>query len=214
MAQAGTHNQYAKLHGASMPTEGTIIKPPGFTEGVDAFGDTVPPDGLDGYPPGTTFTHYDATDPVDMHHTNYGSSTACQFLPSACGGLMRSIDETVDLTDAGAKYVSMTNAVPTGAVIVSVQANIETLAVAGGTTVKIGIGANAGDVDAYGKTTALTKNLKINTIPDWAVLAADTTLDVCGIVTDGSALGNTNLSAGSVRVVIRYLIPTSLPNAT
>jgi len=123
------------------------------------------------------------------------------------------IEETVDLTAAGAKYVAMTTPIPAGAVILSVQANIEVLVVAGGTTVKVALGPNGGDVDKYGITSDLTLNQKISTIPDWAVLASETAIDVCGVVTDGSALGDTNLSAGSVRVRIVYLELAALADA-
>lgn len=123
------------------------------------------------------------------------------------------IDETVDLTAAGAKYKAMTTPVPAGAVILSVQANIEALVVAGGTTVKVGLGPNAGTVAKYGKSASLVKNQKINIIPDWAVLAGDEAIDVCGVVTDGTTLGDTNISAGSVRVRVVYLQTVSLVDA-
>lgn len=129
------------------------------------------------------------------------------------GAEVKVIEETVDLTAAGAKFVAMTTAIPAGAVILSAQANIEVLAVAGGTTAKIALGLNAGDVDKYGKTSALTKNLKVDTVPDWAVLAAEEQIDVCGVIADGSALGDTNLSAGSVRVRVVYLELNSLDDA-
>ncbi len=125
------------------------------------------------------------------------------------------IEETVDLTDAGAKFVAMTTPIPAGAVILSAQANIEALAVAGGTSVKVALGINDGDVDAYGKTSALTKNLKIDTIPAaLEPLASETPIDVCAVVTNGSALGDSNFTAGSVRVRIVYLQLVSLTNAT
>jgi hypothetical protein len=123
------------------------------------------------------------------------------------------LEEVVVLTDAGAKFVAMTTPIPAGAVILSVQANIDVLAVAGGTSVKVGLGLNATDVNKYGITSALTKNLKINTIPDWAVLSAPETIDVCAAVTDGSDVGDSNFSAGSVRVRIVYLEPVGLTDA-
>lgn len=133
---------------------------------------------------------------------------------SATEGLeIKVMEETLSLASLGAKYKAMTNPLPAGAVILSAQANIETLVVAGGTTVKVALGINDGDVDAYGISADLAKNTKIDTIPDWAVLAAETTIDVCGVVTDGSALGSDNITAGSVRVRIVYAVCNSLDNA-
>lgn len=132
---------------------------------------------------------------------------------SATGLLINVIEEVVDLTAAGAKFKALTTAIPSGAVILSAQANIDTLAVAGGTSVKVALGLNGGDVDKYGITSALTKNLKIDTIPDWAVLSGAEQIDVNAVVTNGSALGDTNFSAGSVRVRIVYAVPVSLPDA-
>ncbi len=124
------------------------------------------------------------------------------------------IDEVVDLTSAGAKFKALTNQVPAGAVILSVQANIQTLAVAGGTSVKVGIGAHAGTTNTYGNTSALTKNLKIDTIPAaWAVLASALTLDVCACASTATGLGDTNFSAGTVRVRVVYLARVSLADA-
>lgn len=134
-------------------------------------------------------------------------------LTKAEGFHLKVIDETISLASLGAKFVALTTAIPSGAVIVSAQLNVEALVVAGGTTVKVALGINDGDVDKYGITTNLTKNQKINTIPDWAVLSAEEQIDVCAVVTNGSALGDTNVSAGSVRVRIVYLQLASLTNA-
>jgi len=195
-----------------MPTDEAHIKTPNGW--VRAFGETVPPDELDGYAPGCIFVHTDGTNPADVRHTNYETEASCQFLPSGVGGLLRSIDETVDLTAAGAKFVAMATAIPTGALILGVQANIEVLVVAGGTSVKIGLGSNGADMDKYGLSASFVKNIKINTIPAaYAVLAAPLTLDVSVCTTTGAALGDTNVSAGSVRVRVIYLVPTSLPDA-
>jgi len=155
---------------------------------------------------------------VSVAHTLTNSAAAgaiaARLGGSATEGLeVRVMEEDVDLTDAGAKYVAMSNALPSGAVILSVQANIETLVEAGGTTVKVGIGVQDGDMDEYGLSGDLLQNTKIDTIPDWAVLAAEKTLHVCGCTTDGSALGDTNLSAGLVRVRIVYLALNSLDDA-
>lgn len=123
------------------------------------------------------------------------------------------IEETLDLTGLAAKFKAMTTAIPTGAVIVSAQVNVEATVVAGGTTVKVALGLNAGDVDKYGLGAALTQNTKITKVPDWAVLSGNEQIDVCGVISDGSALGDTNISAGSVRVRVVYLQAANLANA-
>lgn len=129
------------------------------------------------------------------------------------GTHVKVIDETLSLASLGAKFKAMTTPIPSGAVILSVQANIETLVVAGGTTVKIALGLHGGDVDKYGITGSLVKNQKINTVPDWAVLSGAEQIDVNGVLTDGSDLGGTNISAGSVRVRVVYLQLASLTDA-
>jgi hypothetical protein len=123
------------------------------------------------------------------------------------------LDEVVDLTSAGAKFVAMTTAVPSGAVILGVESNIDAAITAGGTSVKVGIGLNAGDVDKYGLSDDLSQNTKTNLIPDWTVLSSSEQIDVCAVVTDGSALGDTNFSAGMVRVRVYFLALAGLPNA-
>ena len=132
---------------------------------------------------------------------------------STIGTHVKVIEEVVSLAENDAKYKAMTTPIPAGAVILSVQANIEATVTGGSTTVKIGLGPNGGDVDAYGLSGDLVKNTKINTIPAWAVLATETAIDVNGVVTNGSALGDTNITAGSVRVRVVYLQLVSLANA-
>lgn len=114
------------------------------------------------------------------------------------------IDEVVDLTAAGAKFVALTNTIPAKSVILAVSANVEELAVAGGTSVKIGIGPNGTDPDKYGFTGALTKNTKLSTILADVVLSSAEQIDVCAVTTAGSALGDSNFTAGKVRVRIAY----------
>ncbi len=149
--------------------------------------------------------------------SNRGSAaglSALSFGGTKVEGLhVQVIEETVSLVGAAAKFVALTTPIPAGAVILSAQLNVEALVVAGGTTVKVALGLNAGDVDKYGKTATLVKNQKANVIPDHAVLAAPEQIDVCGVVTDGSALGDSNFTAGSVRVRIVYLELASLTNA-
>lgn len=123
------------------------------------------------------------------------------------------IEETVSLVGAGAKYKALTTAIPAGCVIVSVNANIESLVVAGGTSVKVGLGKHGGTCNTYGASADLVKNHKLGAIADWAVLSADEQIDVCACATVATGLGDTNFSAGSVRVRIVYLQLLNLADA-
>lgn len=134
---------------------------------------------------------------------------------SAYNGLgFRNYSTTVSLVGASATSVNLPNITfPAGCVILAAQANIASTVTAGGTSVKVALGISSGDVDKYGKTASLAKNQKIDTIPDWAVLAATETISINAVVTDGSGLGDTGFTDGSVRVFITYLQAVSLPNA-
>jgi len=132
------------------------------------------------------------------------------------GSQLMVIDETVDLTAAGAKFVALTNTIPAGSVIVSVQGNIESAITAGGTSVTVSLGLNATDPDKYGTVNAgdsLSKNAKLDKMVAWSVLGAAEQIDVCACVTGGAALGDTNFSAGSVRVRVVYWQCNSLDDA-
>jgi len=131
---------------------------------------------------------------------------------SSEGLTYETIEELVDLTAAGAKFVALTTAIPANSVVLSASANVEELAVAGGTSVKVGLGLNASDPDKYGLTATLVKNQKIGTLLVDAVLSAATQLDVCAATTAG-ALGDANFTAGKVRVRIVYKTLTNLANA-
>lgn len=128
------------------------------------------------------------------------------------GLALKVIEETISFAGNAALYKAMTTPIPAGSVIVAVQANIQAALTGGGTTVKLGLGPNASDPDKYGKTSALTKNLKIDTMPTWAQLASNEAIDLCACATAGGA-GDTALTVGSVRVRIAYLQPRSLANA-
>jgi hypothetical protein len=122
------------------------------------------------------------------------------------------IDETVSFAGNVALFKALTTPIPAGAVVLSAQANVQSALTGGGTTTKVGLGPNASDPDKYGKTSVLTKNAKIDTIPVHAVLSAQEAIDICA-VTDAGAAGNTALTVGSVRVVIVYATVASLTNA-
>lgn len=136
------------------------------------------------------------------------AAAALTFGATATEGLqVMVIDEDVVFTGAVAAK-DLTQDIPTGAVIVSVQANLDT-AITATTAVKVGVGVVA-DPDKYGKTSVLTQNAKIDTIPPWAVLSGAEDVQVYACATDGSAAGT--LDAGTVRVRIVYLACNSLDN--
>jgi hypothetical protein len=123
------------------------------------------------------------------------------------------VDEIIDFTGNATKYKPVCT-IPAGSKVKLVIAQITVLAVGGSTTVKLGIGPHGGDVDQLGTLATLTKNTQINKVPTDAlgIIAAETTIDVNGIVTNGSALGDTNVTAGKVRVIIVYDTPAVLAN--
>jgi hypothetical protein len=143
------------------------------------------------------------------------AAVALRLGQTATEGLeLKVIDEDVTLTNAVAK--DLTDDIPSGAVILSVQANLETAITGDGTgddlLAKVGIGVVA-DPDKYGKTSALTKNLKVDTIPNWAVLSGAEDIQVYACQTDGSACTEKFVAAGVVRVRIVYLTCNSLDDA-
>lgn len=61
------------LHSAS----GTIVSVPGIGI-LDAYGNTVPTDGAEGYAPGCTFRHTDGGDGTSLY-VNEGTAASCDF---------------------------------------------------------------------------------------------------------------------------------------
>jgi hypothetical protein len=157
-------------------------------------------------------------DDMENIHLDQGSAAgvvAMRFGATATEGLeVVVVDEIVTLTNA--VETNLTNTVPSGAVILSVQANLETLVVgdASGDNLlaKVGIGVTA-DPDKYGITSALTKNLKVDTLPAYTVLSSAETVTVKAAKTDGSAATEKFVAGGLVRVRIVYLKTNSLDNA-
>lgn len=146
--------------------------------------------------------------------SNETDGTALQLGSTVTEGIcLKVLEESVDLTGAGAAYKAMSSAIPTNSIILSAQANIASTVTAGGTTVKIALGLHAGDVDKYGITTDLTQNQKIDTMATPTVLSGSEQIDVCGVTSDGSALGDSNLTGGMVRVRIVYQTLLSLDDA-
>jgi hypothetical protein len=117
------------------------------------------------------------------------------------------VDKTVTL---GAVAGVAIFTVPVGAILWSVQANVSTAAVAGGTSVKIGIGTDD-DPGLYGITSALTKNLKIDTTIG-ARLATETAIKAFPCAAAGT-IGDTAFTSGAIRVRIIYDRLKSLDDA-
>lgn len=119
-------------------------------------------------------------------------------------------DVTVDLTNHTEAFKNAIS-IPAGAIVRYVAAKVLTAVTGGGTTVKLGIGVNDGDVDKWLSLATLTAGTKgAALIVDGSAFSAGETLDVNGIVTDLSALGDTDLTAGTVRVVVVYDVPGAL----
>ena len=127
---------------------------------------------------------------------------------------IRVIDEIVTLTNAVED--DLTETIPAGAVILSGQMNLNTAVVGDGTgdagLVKVGLGTTA-NPDLVGKTAALTLNAKSDFIPDWAVLAAETTITVKAADTNGAAVTEKFVGGELVRVRLVYAMTNSLDDA-
>jgi hypothetical protein len=195
------------LTNASMAANRTLTLPdPGaaasvvMTEGAQSLNGLLTLSGANVHSAANTFTAGAAA-----------AAIAARFGASATEGLeVRVIDETTGVL--AAVSTDLTEDVPAGAVILSVQGNVETALTGGGTTVNWGIGTVA-DPDKYSPTVgALTLDAKIDNVPDWAVLAGAEDIQVHG-VTAGGAIGDTALTVGTVRVRIVYLALNSLDNA-
>lgn len=122
------------------------------------------------------------------------------------------VDKTLDLTTLGALFLNVCT-IPAGSKVKCAIIQILTLVVAGGTSVKVGLGTNGTSPSLLGKTSALTKNAQNGlVVADAAsLIASQTNIDVCAVAS-GGAIGDTNISAGSVRVVIVYDTPAVLAN--
>ncbi len=147
--------------------------------------------------------------------TSAGSAAgaiAANFGNVSTEGLTQKVlEETISFAANTDLAKALTAKLPAGAVVLSAQANIQAAITGGGTTAKLGVGI-ASDPDKYGKTSALTKNAKITTLPDWAVIASEETVGLYACAADGSA-GDTALTVGSARVRIVFLVAVDLANA-
>ncbi len=150
-----------------------------------------------------------------LSHGAAAAAIAQRFGKSITEGTeIRVIDEVVTLT--AAVKTALTNTVPSGAVIVSVQANNNSLVVGDGTgddgLIKVGIGIDA-DPNKYGMSADLVKNHKTNTLPAHAVLSGAETIGVYAVDTAGDAVTEKFVAGGLVRVRIVFFALASLDNA-
>ena len=123
------------------------------------------------------------------------------------------VDSIIDFTGNAALYKNVCT-IPAGSKVKLAIIQITELVVGGGTTVKLGLGPNGGDMDQLGITAALTKNSQVGRYPAEAlgIIAAETVVDLNGVTTAGTALGDTNVTAGKARVIIVYDKPAVLAN--
>lgn len=151
-----------------------------------------------------------------LHAGATAAAVAFRFGLSLTEGLeLQVIDETVTLTNAAS--TNLTNTVPSGAVIIGAQANLQTAVTGDGSgdngLVKVGIG-KASDPDHYGKTSGLTKNLKCGAlIADYAVLSSAEQIAVYAVDTDGAAVTEKFTAGGTVRVRVYYWAFNDLDDA-
>lgn len=118
-------------------------------------------------------------------------------------------DSIIDLTGNAAKFLATGLTIPAGSIVKYAGLFIETLVVGGGTTVKVALGQNAGTTNTFGTSGDLL--LGTNVAAMFATKnAASYGLDLCGVTSAGTALGDTNLTAGKVRVVVIYDQPATL----
>lgn len=136
--------------------------------------------------------------------------------PSSTEGLQRKM--LVETLAPDAVETAMATAIPKGAIVRAVLANVQTALTGGGTTVTWSLGIT-GTVDKYGtagyptQADALTKNSKSSWLGDGSRLAADEKIKLCAAVTGGAAAGDTKLSAGTAKIVAIYDVPAALANA-
>lgn len=122
------------------------------------------------------------------------------------------VDTVLDLTTLGALFLNVCT-IPAGSKVKCAIIQIQALVVAGGTGVKVGLGTHGTSPSLLGKTGDLLKNTKNQLVPaDAASLIAGSTAIDLSIVATGGTIGDTNISAGKVRVIIVYDTPAILAN--
>ncbi len=141
------------------------------------------------------------------------SQLRTEMLSDPAGMQEVKVDSVIDFTANATKYINVCT-IPAGSKIKCAIIQILTLVVGGSTTVKLGLGTNGTSPSLLGKTAALTKNSQNGLVPADAasLIASSTNIDLNGVTTAGTALGDTNVTAGTARVIIVYDTPAILAN--
>lgn len=136
-----------------------------------------------------------------------------QMLTDPAGLQEVRVDKVIDFTANATKFINVCT-IPAGSKVKCAIVQILTLVVGGSTTVKLGIGTHGTSPSLLGKTSALTKNAQNGLVPADAasLIASSTAIDLNGVTTAGTALGDTNVTAGTARVIIVYDTPVVLAN--
>ncbi len=139
------------------------------------------------------------------------SQLRTEMLSDPAGMKEVKVDSVIDFTGNATLFKTVA-VVPAGSKIKSAIIQILTLVVGGSTTVKLGLGTHGTSPSLLGKTAALTKNSQNGLVPADAasLIASQTTIDLSGVTTAGTALGDTNVTAGTARVIIVYDTPAVL----
>jgi len=121
------------------------------------------------------------------------------------------LSKTTDVSTGSQQSWDLSYTVPTGSVILSVQISLDNDILSSLAT-KIGIGINS-DPDKYGKTTGLTQNLKIDTIPSWTILSEEEDIRLFAVDDGGDIVGTIGGGINNkIQVHIIYLNLVSLPS--
>lgn len=119
------------------------------------------------------------------------------------------LDDTV-VADPAAASFDLSNVVPVGAVIVSVQVRLDTEITGVGGATKVGIGIVA-DPDKYGKTASLVSGQLVSTTPPWKVLGAQEDVQLYAVDDAGDATGTIGGAGEGITVRVMYAQQAALP---
>ena len=124
------------------------------------------------------------------------------------------IDQTFDLTALGAAYVAVCT-IPAGSKVKRATIQILTTVVDDGSGDSLGLGTN-GTTPArlLQGAASLVANYQLSKVPvdASAIIASETTIDLCATVNADGSLSDGEITAGSVRVLIVYDTPAILPD--
>lgn len=121
------------------------------------------------------------------------------------------LGQTINISVGSQQSWDLSYIIPIGSVILSVQISLDNDILSSLAT-KIGVGIDS-DSDKYGKTTGLTQNLKIDTIPSWVILLQEENIKLFAVDDDGNAIGTIGGDVNNrVQVRVIYLNLTSLPS--